>query len=38
MKATWQRCQVALRTLEMAALMPSWLSLMASLTPLIDLL
>jgi len=33
MKYTQQRCQVAFRTLEIAALMPSWLSLMTSLTP-----
>ncbi len=33
MKCTRQRCQVALRTLAAAALMPSWLSLMTSLTP-----
>ena len=33
MKCTRQRCQVALKTLAMAALIPSWLSLMTSLTP-----
>lgn len=33
MKCTRQRCQVALSTLETAALMPSWLSLMTSFTP-----
>ena len=33
MKCTRQRCQVALSTLAMAALMPSWPSLMTSLTP-----
>ena len=32
-KCTRQRCQVAFRTLATAALMPSWLSLMTSLTP-----
>ena len=33
MKCTRQRCQVAFRTLATAALMPSWLSLITSLTP-----
>ena len=33
MKCTRQRCQVALKTLAIAALIPSWLSLMTSLTP-----
>lgn len=33
MKCTRQRCQVAFRTLAVAALMPSWLSLMTSFTP-----
>src|SRR2546427_12777591 len=33
MKCTRQRCQVALSTLDVAALMPSWLSLMTSFTP-----
>jgi hypothetical protein len=33
MQCTRQRCQVALKTLATAALMPSWLSLMTSLTP-----
>jgi hypothetical protein len=33
MKCTGQRCQVACRTLAMAALMPSWASEITSLTP-----
>ena len=33
MECTRQRCQVAFRTLATAALIPSWLSLMTSLTP-----
>src|SRR2546427_8717933 len=33
MKCTRQRCQVALSTLDAAALMPSWLSLITSFTP-----
>ena len=33
MKCTRQRCQVALSTFDVAALMPSWLSLMTSFTP-----
>ena len=33
MKCTRQRCQLALSTLAVAALMPSWLSLITSLTP-----
>src|SRR5690606_39940464 len=34
LKCTLQRCQVANRTLETAALMPSWASETTSLTPL----